>query len=109
MPPTTKIATIQDGSYGFSCYQSVLPAALALAGVTGIPFIQKILGTGALGSIITMLPTKALPGTIAGIGSLLNSSPRISSAIVSIIGSLDVGKLTGSAASGRIVCFSVCS
>lgn len=72
-----------------------------MAGVTGIPFIQKILGTGLLGTLVAKLPTKALPATIDEVGKVLSSSPKIASAFVSIIDSADVGKLTGSSPSGE--------
>jgi hypothetical protein len=69
--------------------------------VTGIPFIQKILGTGVAGTLVNLLPVGILSGGIEGVASLLMSSDLLSSLFLKVIDQLDVGSLSGSLPSGE--------
>ena len=69
--------------------------------MTGIPLIQKILGTGLAGQLVGLIPTDILSGGIEGVASLLMGSDLLKGLFMSVITTLDVGSLSGSLPSGE--------
>jgi hypothetical protein len=93
-PPALN-ATLQTGQVGGTCYQTLPPQILDLAGALGGAILGSDIQAGMFEGVVTWLTTTALPWATSGITTLLYDNPWLAPAFEDLVTSIDIGSLEG--------------
>jgi len=94
VPPPLN-TTLQTGKVGVSCYSTLPPQVIDLAGALGSAIIGSDIQAGPFEGLVNWLTTTDLPWATSGITTLLYDNPWLAPVFEDIVTSIDIGSLEG--------------
>ena len=93
-PPLVN-TTLQTGKVGGSCYSTLPPQVIDLAGALGGAIIGSDIQAGPFEGLVSWLTTTGLPWATSGITTLLYDNPWLGPVFEDIVTNIDIGSIEG--------------